>query len=86
MTQRLLAGAFAAEELVFTLRIIPLFLSVVIALILCLLGWGYWQLRARRSPSAILAVTDQVLTGLGLLAGFVLGAFLAYALLTWLVP
>ncbi len=68
------------------MRIVPLFLSVLVGLILGLLGWGYLRLRGRRDATAMLAVTDQVLTGLALLAAFALGAFLTYALLNWLAP
>ncbi len=70
----------------FIVRIVPLFLSILVGLILGLLAWGYLRLRDRQEPTAMLAITDQVLTGLALLAAFALSAFLTYALLSWLAP
>ncbi len=70
----------------FTFRTVPLFLSILVGLVLGVLIWGYLHLRGRRDAAAMLATTDQVLAGLALLAVFALGAFLTYALLSWLAP
>ncbi len=71
---------------VVTVRTIPLFLSIVIGVVFALLGYGFVRSRGHRNAGDLTATGDQVLIGLALLATFVLGAFLSYALFAWAQP
>jgi hypothetical protein len=58
--------------------IIPLFLSIYLALVLGLVAWGYLRVRQSGCGDIIAEPCDGTLLGLLLLAAFTTGAFLAY--------
>jgi hypothetical protein len=60
---------------------VPLLLLVLVALLLALIGWGLWQGLRRTDHLAFARPRDDLLTGVLVVAAFVLGVFLAYSLL-----
>jgi hypothetical protein len=60
------------------MHVIPVLLAVLVGLLFGLLAWGLLRMRRHEAGEALIAVSDDVLTGLLVLAVFALGVFLAY--------
>jgi hypothetical protein len=57
---------------------IPVLLTILVGLLFGLLAWGFLRMRSQEAGDALMAVRDDVLTGLLVLAAFALGVFLTY--------
>jgi hypothetical protein len=64
-----------------SMRDILVVLGILIAAVLGLMGWGFWQLRRPPLSRAARGAHDGLLLGLLVLAAFSMGVFLSYALL-----
>jgi hypothetical protein len=65
-----------------SIYLIPLLLSLLIGLLLGLIAWGLWGVWSHKADSVLMGTRDDLLLGLLLLAGFALGVFLTYLLLS----
>jgi hypothetical protein len=65
-----------------SVRVIPLLLSLLVGLLLGLIAWGLWRATSHESGGALMGTRDDLLLGLLLLAGFAIGVFLTYILLS----
>jgi len=61
---------------------IPMLLSVLVGLLLSLIVWGVLRARRHEAGGSLMGTWDNLLLGLLVLAGFGLGAFLTYLLLS----
>ena len=62
-------------------RVIPLLLIMLVALLLGLVAWGFWRSRGQEINGIPMASQDDVLLGFLVLAAVALVIFLVYALL-----
>ncbi len=62
-------------------RLIPLILILLIALLLGLVVWGFWRTRGQEIDDNLMTSRDDVLLGFLVLAAVALAIFLVYALL-----
>jgi hypothetical protein len=63
-------------------RVIPLLLSLLIGLLVGVISWGFWQGQRQDANYALFGIRDNVLLlGLLALAALALAIFLSYALL-----
>jgi hypothetical protein len=65
-----------------SVHMIPLLLSLLVGLLLGLIAWGLWQTAKQKSGVALMGTRDDLLLGLLLLAGFAMGVFMTYVLLS----
>jgi hypothetical protein len=61
--------------------LIPWLVCSLVVVLVGLLGWGVWRGQVREGHTRFLAVRDDLLLGLLLLASFGLGVFVTYLLL-----
>ncbi len=62
-------------------RVIPLILILLVALLLGLVAWGFWRARGQEINGISMTSRDDVLLGFLVLAAVALAIFLVYALL-----
>ena len=62
-------------------RVIPLILILLVALLLGLVAWGFWRTRGQEANGISMTSRDDVLLGFLVLAAVALAVFLVYALL-----
>jgi hypothetical protein len=60
---------------------IYLLLSLLAGFLAGLVAWGFWRVGARPVRITLMAVRNDILLGLSVLAALALGGFLTYALL-----
>lgn len=65
-----------------SVHIVPLLLSLLVGLLLGLIAWGLWQAAKQGSGVTLMGTRDGLLLGLLLLAGFAMGVFMTYVLLS----
>jgi hypothetical protein len=63
-------------------HMIPLLLSLLVGLLLGLIAWGLWRAAKQKSGIALMGTRDDLLLGLLVLAGFAMGVFMTYVLLS----
>lgn len=67
-----------------SMHAVPLLLSVLVGLLLCLVAWGLWQVHGHGGGDAALGTHGggDVLLWFLVLAAFALGVFLTYVLIS----
>ena len=60
---------------------ISLLLSLLVGFLAGFVTWGFWRVGAQPIRATLMAVRDDMLLGLSVLAALALGGFLTYALL-----
>ncbi len=63
------------------MRVIPLILILLLALLFGLVAWGFWRTRGQEISGVPMASRDDVLLGFLVLAALALVIFLVYVLL-----
>jgi hypothetical protein len=60
------------------MQAIPVLLAILVGLLFGLLAWGFLRVQSHKAGEALIGISDDVLTGLLVLAAFALGVFLTY--------
>jgi hypothetical protein len=76
-----MASCLSEDTAVQFVRVIPLFLIMLVALVLGLVAWGFWRARGQEINGVPMASRDDVLLGFLVLGAVALAIFLVYALL-----